>query len=232
MLPEGRALAQSLARAITTELPESVVELREPAAPPAQPDPTISLLMLSFSPDPNFMQTLERQRTVYRNAAICLLVDQTAPQHRVPTEWIDSGLVQGYLPYDYTLDIWLAAIALLVNGAEFYPVRRQLGQLAATFPIPETPSIASSQNPARSAEILSELTPREYQILALVSQGQQNKNIADRMQLSEHTVKVHVHNVISKLRVRNRTQAAAAFLAHAPAAAEPGCQNAARNGRI
>lgn len=56
------------------------------------------------------------------------------------------------------------------------------------------------------------LTARERQILKLVSEGYQNKLIADRMALSEHTVKAHVHNLIAKLRVSNRTQAAAAFL--------------------
>ncbi|NGP18396.1 response regulator transcription factor [Devosia chinhatensis] len=57
------------------------------------------------------------------------------------------------------------------------------------------------------------LTPRERQVLELLSEGYQNKLIADRMALSEHTVKVHVHNLITKLRVTNRTQAAAALRA-------------------
>ena len=48
-------------------------------------------------------------------------------------------------------------------------------------------------------------------MLGLLSQGLQNKLIADRLELSEHTVKVHVHNLIRKLHVHNRTQAAAVF---------------------
>jgi DNA-binding NarL/FixJ family response regulator len=59
---------------------------------------------------------------------------------------------------------------------------------------------------------IDSLTARERQILQLVSEGYQNKLIADLMSLSEHTVKAHVHNLIAKLRVTNRTQAAAAFL--------------------
>ncbi|MGH6862017.1 MAG: response regulator transcription factor, partial [Phyllobacterium sp.] len=47
--------------------------------------------------------------------------------------------------------------------------------------------------------------------LELLSEGLQNKIIADRLTLSEHTVKVHVHNLIRKLRVHNRTQAAAVY---------------------
>jgi DNA-binding NarL/FixJ family response regulator len=44
-----------------------------------------------------------------------------------------------------------------------------------------------------------------------MSDGLQNKIIAVKMELSEHTVKVHVHNIIRKLKVHNRTQAAAVF---------------------
>jgi DNA-binding CsgD family transcriptional regulator len=44
-----------------------------------------------------------------------------------------------------------------------------------------------------------------------MSDGLQNKIIAAKMDLSEHTVKVHVHNIIRKLKVHNRTQAAAVF---------------------
>ena len=61
---------------------------------------------------------------------------------------------------------------------------------------------------------LDALTAREHEILILVSAGFQNKLIADRMGLSEHTVKAHVHNLIAKLRVTNRTQAAAYLHEH------------------
>jgi len=61
---------------------------------------------------------------------------------------------------------------------------------------------------------LDALTAREREILILVSEGYQNKLIADRMALSEHTVKAHVHNLIAKLRVTNRTQAAAYLHEH------------------
>lgn len=58
---------------------------------------------------------------------------------------------------------------------------------------------------------LSSLTAREQEILELLSEGHQNKLIAHKMSLSEHTVKVHVHNLLAKLRVSNRTQAAATY---------------------
>ena len=56
------------------------------------------------------------------------------------------------------------------------------------------------------------LTPREEEVLALVSQGGRNKTIAHKMSLSEHTVKLHLHNAITKIGARNRTEAANWYL--------------------
>ncbi|MEL6920469.1 MAG: LuxR C-terminal-related transcriptional regulator, partial [Pseudomonadota bacterium] len=52
---------------------------------------------------------------------------------------------------------------------------------------------------------------REKQVLALVADGNQNKIIAGELQLSEHTIKLHMHHIFSKLGVTNRTQAAAIY---------------------
>lgn len=56
------------------------------------------------------------------------------------------------------------------------------------------------------------LTRREKEVLALVSQGGRNKTIAHKMSLSEHTVKLHLHNAITKIGARNRTEAATWYL--------------------
>lgn len=49
------------------------------------------------------------------------------------------------------------------------------------------------------------LTPREHQITTLVSAGLSNKEIARQLYVAEGTVKVHLHNIFQKVRVRNRT---------------------------
>ncbi len=53
----------------------------------------------------------------------------------------------------------------------------------------------------------------------MVSHGAQNKLIAVKLNLSEHTIKVHLHNIIKKLGARNRTAAAAIFLEQSSGAA-------------
>ncbi len=52
------------------------------------------------------------------------------------------------------------------------------------------------------------LSEREVQVLRLVAQGLSNKEIADRLVVSERTVRAHVSNILNKLHLANRTQAA------------------------
>ena len=54
----------------------------------------------------------------------------------------------------------------------------------------------------------AELTPREHQVLELLSRGMDNHEIADALFLSQHTVKNHVSSILVKLQVENRIQAA------------------------
>jgi len=55
---------------------------------------------------------------------------------------------------------------------------------------------------------LTELTPREQQVLALIAHGNSNREIASALQIAEKTVRIHVSSVLDKLGARDRTQAA------------------------
>ncbi len=62
------------------------------------------------------------------------------------------------------------------------------------------------------AEDAPQLTGRETEILALVSGGLTNAQIANRLRVSENTVKFHLQNLYLKLKLNNRTEAAAYYL--------------------
>jgi two-component system nitrate/nitrite response regulator NarL len=66
----------------------------------------------------------------------------------------------------------------------------------------------TSETPRRSAAPLSELTPREMEILSHVAEGQSNKMIARALNITDGTVKLHVKAILRKLSVHSRVEAA------------------------
>jgi DNA-binding NarL/FixJ family response regulator len=70
---------------------------------------------------------------------------------------------------------------------------------------PLTPAPQPAQAPPKEFE---QLTPREQEVLQLIAKGCSNKEIAQQLYISERTVKNHVNSILSRLNVRDRTQAA------------------------
>jgi len=72
------------------------------------------------------------------------------------------------------------------------------------------PDLAASFLPSpldSSGELLEVLTPRELEILQLLSTGMTNKAIAKKLNISHHTVKFHVNAILGKLNAQSRTEA-------------------------
>jgi NarL family two-component system response regulator LiaR len=102
----------------------------------------------------------------------------------------------GYLLKDTTPGNLLQAIRDVNQGeSSLHPTiaRKLIGELRR----PSTPPPAGE-----------ELTDREVEVLSLVAQGLSNQEIADELVVSERTVRKHVSNILGKLHLANRTQAA------------------------
>jgi len=69
----------------------------------------------------------------------------------------------------------------------------------------ETPGAPPAPDPARAGEL--GITPRELEILALIAAGMSNREIAQKLSVSENTVKTHSSRVFGKLKARRRTEA-------------------------
>lgn len=70
------------------------------------------------------------------------------------------------------------------------------------------PTVAVTPEPNRGPTSTADLTHRELEVLALIAQGASNREIAEALFISEGTVKTHISNILNRLGVRDRTQAA------------------------
>ncbi len=124
---------------------------------------------------------------------------------------IRAGAV-GYLLKDATADDLAEAVRGATHGeSQIDPgvARRVLSAFRRLdAPIPQFTSSPSTSSPSiNSQPTLERLTQREEEILALLTDGLSNKEIAARLTLSEGTVKNHVSHILSKLHANDRTQA-------------------------
>jgi len=111
--------------------------------------------------------------------------------------------VSAYVLSDASVEELIAAIETVLRGDQHLPAR----VAASLFRRLATPDGAGAEAGARV-----NLTARERQVLCLIVQGLTNKEIATRLQIEIATVKNHVHNVLIKLRVKSRAEAAGRVL--------------------
>lgn len=150
-------------------------------------------------------ERLAPELAVRHPEALVALIENESSRPTFPFSRIGrSNLVKGVLPMDFKLDLLLSIVRLMLLGGEYFP-RGMLLLHDRPPPTPESLRLFAAERSDR------DLTNRETEVLELVSRGLQNKSIAVALGLSEHTVKIHLHNIISKLGAHNRTEAAAWF---------------------
>ena len=121
-------------------------------------------------------------------------------------EYAFAGLragASGFLLKDTRPAELAEAIRTVASGEAVVSPRitqRMLEMFASSLPNSGTPAQASDPR-------IDSLTPREKEILVLMSQGMSNAEIAEHLVVSATTVKTHVGNVLAKLDVRDRVQA-------------------------
>jgi two-component system, NarL family, nitrate/nitrite response regulator NarL len=107
--------------------------------------------------------------------------------------------VSGYVTRDDSLETLIAAIESVARG-ELLTTPRMAAVLFERF---------GAMSAATGSADAERLTPREREIAELVRDGFSNKAIAQRLQIEIPTVKNHVHNILEKLKVHRRGEAAA-----------------------
>jgi len=103
----------------------------------------------------------------------------------------------GFIPKRSDLDELTGALRAVLACEDYVPpaLRSQVAALATT------------SNDHALATSLAQLSPQQLRVLMLVAEGRLNKQIADKLNIQERTVKAHMSAIFERMGVRNRTQA-------------------------
>lgn len=215
----SRGLSDCLIRNLEYEFPEIVFvclsDFDRMHAWCEDTDDDVRLVIVDDSLCPQLRQSMEGIRERFPTQVICISFNRADPPNWCANELAAGGAVSSFLPMNLRLDIWLSAIRLMANGGNYCPPEMMKDILSQHDARNEQKQRKKGRGrgkaAAESGGVLG-LTARETQVLSLAAQGFQNKNIAEELKLSEHTVKLHMHHIISKLGASNRTEAAGIFL--------------------
>ncbi|WP_395450378.1 LuxR C-terminal-related transcriptional regulator [Aminobacter sp. UC22_36] len=179
-------------------------------------DAPVSLILVEAKQLPEVAAQSERLALLHPSAQI-MLIQEDGRQEVSIRDVVTARNVRGVLPMNLKLDVWLSVVRLVLRGGEYFPLslfepiieRRRAGATGPAISFDAPPKAQVPQD--NEVDDFDDLTERELQILAMVARGLQNKLIAAALGLSEHTVKIHLHNIITKLGAHNRTEAAAVY---------------------
>ena len=168
---------------------------RKGAGSRAELEPDVILLDLRM-PGLDGLSVLERLAALGLQSAVVILT--TSSDERDLVTSLRSG-ARGYLLKDMEPDQLVDALAAVVEGE--------------TVVAPEMTSVLAKVVKGGALESgrpnrFSSLTPREFEILRHLAEGQSNKEIARDLGITDGTVKLHVRSILRKLEVRSRVEAA------------------------
>ncbi|MEJ2734765.1 MAG: response regulator transcription factor [Anaerolineae bacterium] len=197
LIVDDHAIVRKGIRALFRNLPEIEVvgeaeNGREAIAAVEKLQPDVVLMDL-LMPEMDGIEATDRVMDQHPDVRILVLTSFAGEDKVFPA--IKAGAL-GYHLKDSSPEDLVQAIHQVHRGeSSLHPViaRKVLQELSRPSERPPTPD---------------PLTPREVEVLQLVAQGRSNQEIADQLVISETTVRTHVSNILSKLHLASRTQAA------------------------
>jgi DNA-binding NarL/FixJ family response regulator len=191
-----RCLAASNAE-FTTEGYRSVDEWRQVAT-----HGLISTVLLCATGEKSTEITIRRDINIVKEVApearVVVVSDLEDPTVIVGA--LEHG-AKGYISMTANLEVAIAAINLVRAGGVFVPASGLAYLRTAT----STPQLAAQANGKQANKLF---TGRQLEVIDRLRKGESNKIIAYKLKMGECTVKVHVRNIMRKLKARNRTEVA------------------------
>ena len=193
---------EQLLRGPGVEIVASIAPLSSLAAEPEEPD-SADLIIATAEPS-DFATTLQKlaDADLLRDLPVVLLAEILDPQTTAQALRMGARAV---LPAELPRPQLLAALEAVSRG------------FLVAMPVEAETIVAVSQIPSATngvEELLEPLTPREQEVLRMLALGLANKEIAARLNISEHTVKFHVAAILGKLGAASRTEAVAVGIRH------------------
>ena len=155
--------------------------------------PEIVIVSLTEAGSEAVINTLTKLSELFPGIPIIVLGDKTDPELALTA--IRHG-ARGYIPFTLGFDIAVEAVRFVLAGGTYVPLDCMLATGGS--------GIAAGQ-PSPSAEAV---TSRELAVVRAIQQGKSNKVIAYDLNMCESTVKVHIRNIMKKLKAKNRTDVA------------------------
>ncbi len=162
--------------------------------------PDVILLDINM-PNLNGIDTLRILKDQFSEIKVIMLTIHEDAQYLIET--INIG-AEGYVLKDADVSSLVKAIHKVTAG-ELYIHPTLSGILVKEY---------KKKDKSIDEMIGTNLTKREYEVIKLISQGYNNKEIATELFISEKTVKNHVSNIFKKIKVTDRTQAALYAIKH------------------
>lgn len=166
----------------------------------AHQDTDVILLDL-FMPGVKGFDLLSEVCDRYSNIPVIVISGTEDPRYMRKS--IDNG-ASGFIPKSAPTDIMMSAIQLVRNGGVYIPADMLQKKSAGANNSGNVPS-QTLTNEIREAA--SKLTARQQEVLELMGRGMSNKEIARALDVSDHTVKIHVAAVLRLFNAANRTEA-------------------------
>ncbi len=203
LICDDHAIFREGLRRVLDELDAELVEAEsgEQALREVDTDSGIGLVLMDLAmPGMDGWTGLRRMRS--EHASVPVVIVSASESAADVKQALDAG-ASGFIPKSSPPAVLRAALGLVLEGGVYIPPALLAGLDALGAPEPAATDGAAERRRQRAGE----LTPRQLEVLNLLSRGLTNKEIADVLGISPATVKTHVATLLEVLDVTNRTEA-------------------------